>query len=341
MQDLTDGVNIPVGGFIDAAKAPWLDAAAVGLGRRDPVELRHPRRLRAHRRRHRATTCALRRWRRPGRHLPRPARRRGGRSTPTTAKASCWPAARHRRAGKLPIVASLDLHANVTHRMLREADALVSLPHLPACGHGAHRRAGRAAAGPPAARPAARAAACAAPALPDPAECAEHLDAAGPGPVRGAGRAGQAPRHGAELLHGLSGQRLRRVRAHGLGPWRTAPKPGGGGSSARAGGRSGAVAPGRTAGARGRGPGAGAGRAGQQAGGHRRHAGQPRRRRRQQHHRPAACAAAQGAGRRFPGQVALGLLFDPPPAAPRMPPAWAPQLDLALGTAVPTFTGQA
>ena len=90
---------------------------------------------------------------------------------------------------KLPIVASLDLHANVTHRMLREADALVSYrtyPHVDMAATG---------------------------------ELAEHLDAAGPGPVRRAGRAGQAPWHGAELLHGFSGQRFRRVRADGLGPW--------------------------------------------------------------------------------------------------------------------------
>ena len=41
---------------------------------------------------------------------------------------------------KLPIVASLDLHANVTHRMLREADALVSYrtyPHVDMADTGA------------------------------------------------------------------------------------------------------------------------------------------------------------------------------------------------------------
>jgi len=40
----------------------------------------------------------------------------------------------------MPIVASLDLHANVTHRMLREADALVSYrtyPHVDMADTGA------------------------------------------------------------------------------------------------------------------------------------------------------------------------------------------------------------
>ena len=49
---------------------------------------------------------------------------------------------------------------------------------------------------------------------------------------------------------------------------------------------------------------------------------------------------AQGAGKRFPGQVALGLLFDPAAARAAHEAGVGAELDLALGTAVPTFTGQ-
>jgi hypothetical protein len=49
---------------------------------------------------------------------------------------------------------------------------------------------------------------------------------------------------------------------------------------------------------------------------------------------------AQGAGRRFPGQVALGLLFDAAAGRAALEAGVGAELDLALGTAVPTFTGQ-
>jgi microcystin degradation protein MlrC len=49
----------------------------------------------------------------------------------------------------------------------------------------------------------------------------------------------------------------------------------------------------------------------------------------------------QGAGKRFPGQVALGLMFDPAAARAAHEAGIGAELDLALGTAVPTFTGQA
>ena len=49
---------------------------------------------------------------------------------------------------------------------------------------------------------------------------------------------------------------------------------------------------------------------------------------------------AQGAGQRFPGQVALGLMFDAAAARTAMAAGLGAELDLALGTAVPTFTGQ-
>jgi microcystin degradation protein MlrC len=49
---------------------------------------------------------------------------------------------------------------------------------------------------------------------------------------------------------------------------------------------------------------------------------------------------AQGAGRKFPGQVALGLLFDPAAGRAALEAGVGAEIELALGTAVPTFTGQ-
>jgi len=48
---------------------------------------------------------------------------------------------------------------------------------------------------------------------------------------------------------------------------------------------------------------------------------------------------AQGAGRRYPGQVALGLLFDAQAARAAHAAGVGAELELALGTAVPTFSG--
>jgi microcystin degradation protein MlrC len=48
---------------------------------------------------------------------------------------------------------------------------------------------------------------------------------------------------------------------------------------------------------------------------------------------------AQGAGRRYPGQVALGLMFDPTSARAAHEAGLNAELDLALGKAVPTFAG--
>jgi microcystin degradation protein MlrC len=50
---------------------------------------------------------------------------------------------------------------------------------------------------------------------------------------------------------------------------------------------------------------------------------------------------AHGAGRRFPGQVALGLMFDRAAAKAAHESGVGAEIDLALGTAVPTFTGLA
>ncbi len=48
---------------------------------------------------------------------------------------------------------------------------------------------------------------------------------------------------------------------------------------------------------------------------------------------------AQGAGRRFPGQVALGLMFDTAAGRAAFEAGVGAELELSLGTAVPTFTG--
>ena len=49
---------------------------------------------------------------------------------------------------------------------------------------------------------------------------------------------------------------------------------------------------------------------------------------------------AQGAGRKYPGQVALGLLFDAAAGRAACAAGVGAELDMTLGTAVPTFTGQ-
>ena len=48
---------------------------------------------------------------------------------------------------------------------------------------------------------------------------------------------------------------------------------------------------------------------------------------------------AQGAGKRFPGQVALGLMSDPAAARAAHEAGIGAEIDIALGKAVPTFTG--
>ena len=49
---------------------------------------------------------------------------------------------------------------------------------------------------------------------------------------------------------------------------------------------------------------------------------------------------AQGAGRRFPGQVAVGMMFDAAAGRAAMDAGVGAEIELALGTAVPTFSGQ-
>ncbi|WP_447773152.1 M81 family metallopeptidase [Variovorax boronicumulans] len=49
---------------------------------------------------------------------------------------------------------------------------------------------------------------------------------------------------------------------------------------------------------------------------------------------------AEGAGKRFPGKVALGLMFDPAAAAAAHAAGVGAQIRIALGTSVPTWGGQ-
>jgi len=48
---------------------------------------------------------------------------------------------------------------------------------------------------------------------------------------------------------------------------------------------------------------------------------------------------AQGAGQRYPGQVALGMLFDPASARAAHQAGEGAEIQIAVGTAVPTFAG--
>ena len=48
----------------------------------------------------------------------------------------------------------------------------------------------------------------------------------------------------------------------------------------------------------------------------------------------------QGAGRRFPGQVALGLMYDPAAGRAAHEAGIGATIDISLGTAVPTFSGR-
>lgn len=48
----------------------------------------------------------------------------------------------------------------------------------------------------------------------------------------------------------------------------------------------------------------------------------------------------QGAGKRFPGQVALGLMYDPAAGRAAHEAGIGAEIELTLGTAVPTFSGQ-
>lgn len=188
----------------------------------------------------------------------------------------------------LPIAASLDLHANVSHRMLAEADALVayrSYPHVDMAATGELAELSRDfdcvlsfCMGFPAA---------------DFAECAPmvwgHGARAEEAVHRLAARAAEPTQWRPEVLDaGPAVQRALALAEHSERPVvlaDTQDNPGAGGDSNTTG--------------------------------------------------LLHALLQQGAGRRFPGRVALGLMYDPQAAAG--PGATLP---LALGAAVPTFTGR-
>ena len=69
-----------------------------------------------------------------------------------TARANCCAASAASSATRMPIVASLDYHANLTPEMVAACQRAGRLPHLSAYRHGGDRRARRRAARPAAAR---------------------------------------------------------------------------------------------------------------------------------------------------------------------------------------------
>ena len=338
MQQLHSGVNIPISGFIEAAKrrgwtllpSAWAGAIPSSYVTRDAFE------------RIAAAICddAL------------AARDRGGLDAiyldlhgaavaehAADSEGELLARLRSIVGPQLPIVASLDLHANVTQRMLREADALVAYrtyPHIDMATTGeraAELLARRLQTGRKDTLHARR--------LPfliplnaqstwlEPARSA----------VRRARCARPRARHGAQLLHGLPGVGLRRVRTDGLGPRRKRAARGRAlyervaeptqwrqdVLSARD-----AVAQAITLAADAAKPvviadtqdNPGAGGDSNTTG-------------------LLHALRSQGAGRRYPGQVALGLLFDPKAAHTACEAGIGAEIELALGTAVPTFSGQA
>jgi microcystin degradation protein MlrC len=123
--------SLPIGGFIRAARARgWqlLPACWAGATPSAAVSDEAFERIAG---RHRGAAARPGRAR-PAGHLPRPAwRGRDGQPRGRRRRAAAPPAPGW--APRLPIVASLDLHANVSAAMLEQADALVayrSYPHV-------------------------------------------------------------------------------------------------------------------------------------------------------------------------------------------------------------------
>ena len=195
----------------------------------------------------------------------------------------------------LPIVASLDYHANLTPEMAKLADGDGRLPHLSAHRHGGDRQARRRAARPAAEGEAAGLSRLSPARFPDPAGLAVHLHRAGQGHLRSGGRARgrrEEPQPGHRQRHphaGLPAGRHRPVRP-GAGGLR--PRQGSGRSrrrQARRGGEGAGEGVRRRA-ARSRRGGAARDRAveeGEEADRAGRRAGQSRRRRHLRHGRPA------------------------------------------------------
>ena len=169
----TAGINLAITGFVDAAHGRRARARAAGLGQCLPVGAGHRGRLRA------AVGHAAggSRRRRPARRpVPRPARRHGDRA-PGRRRGRAAAPRRASVAPTLPIVAALDLHANVSEAMVRAQRRAGRLPHLPARRPRRHRRPLPAAARAPAGRRA-PGQGVAPHRLPDPAALAVHDDRA-------------------------------------------------------------------------------------------------------------------------------------------------------------------
>ena len=117
---------------------------------------------------------------------------------------------------RVPIVASLDLHANVTRAMIEHGRRDGGLPHLPARRHGRHRRARRAPARPDAEDRAAHVRRLPHPRLPDRHFLAVLVHRAVQGHLCRAGQAGREIRLHAVVHAGLPDGRFRGMRHVGL-----------------------------------------------------------------------------------------------------------------------------
>ena len=109
--DAVDGANLPVAGAIDSLRAGGHAGRAAGLGRGVAVGARDARGLRDHRRQPGRSGC---RTRCRSTASTSTCTARWSASTSTTAKARSWRRVRQLVGDRVPVVASLDLHANVT-----------------------------------------------------------------------------------------------------------------------------------------------------------------------------------------------------------------------------------
>ena len=158
--DGTAGINLPVAGFVEAMRQTTHQLVPTAWGPAASPSAHVTRGcLRAHHRHDRRGAALPARH--PGRRVPGSSRRDGRRTCRRRRKASCWRACARSSERHIPVVASLDLHANVTQRMLEHADVLIAYrtyPHVDMAETGARvarylqQRAGGAAAPAPGAR---------------------------------------------------------------------------------------------------------------------------------------------------------------------------------------------
>ena len=129
-------VNVPIGGFIKAAEAERARTDARDLGGRERIGARHEGCVRTHRRRdHRCGAAG--RIRRD--HLDL----HGAMVTEHLDDGEGELLERVRRivGDRMPVVVSLDLHANVTARMFKHGQRARGIPDLSSRRHGGDRRA--------------------------------------------------------------------------------------------------------------------------------------------------------------------------------------------------------